>query len=168
MIDVRAARIFGPVDHLAFHLGPAPHILGIDQQQGDPRVALEVLEPPAIRAAVDPERPILLLEPDRHHLDRTVLAGGPNERGEDFLGKGLHFWTELNRHQTTSHLNSRVASTTATPSQMKMPSKSVRMAQSEAPSTLILRRASETYVSGEYCGIVCSHSGTVERQKYLP
>src|ERR1700738_109876 len=110
MIDVVAARIFSPVDHLAFHLGPAPHILGIDQEQGDARVALQVLEPPTIRPAVDPERPILLLEPDRYHLDRTVLASGPDEHRKDFLGEGLHFWAELNRHQTTSHLNSRVAS----------------------------------------------------------
>src|SRR5437879_12933820 len=51
---------------------------------------------------------------------------------------------------------------------MKMPSKSVRTAQREAPSTLMLRRASETYVSGEYCVIVCSHSGMLEREKKMP
>src|SRR5438046_10438693 len=69
---------------------------------------------------------------------------------------------------TTSHLKRRVASTTVIPSQMKMPSKSVRTAQREAPSTLMLRRASETKVSGEYCVIVCNHSGMLEREQKMP
>src|ERR1700681_4005779 len=32
LIDVLAARVFGPVDHPPLNLGPAEHLLGIDQQ----------------------------------------------------------------------------------------------------------------------------------------
>src|SRR5437899_4597644 len=55
MIDVLAAGIFGPVDHAALDLGPAKHVFRVDQQQGDARVALQMLEPPSVGAPVDPE-----------------------------------------------------------------------------------------------------------------
>src|SRR6266852_3302398 len=116
LIDVVAARVVGPVDHPALDLGPAAHLLGIDQQQRDAWVTLEVLEPAAIRAAVDPERTVLLLEPHRHDLDGPVFAVGPNDRRKDLLGKRLHFRAELNCHHTTSHLNRRVASSLRSPS----------------------------------------------------
>src|ERR671924_1075450 len=56
MVDVLAPGILFPLDHTAEDLRPAPHVLGVDQQQGDARIALQVLEPAAIRPAVDPER----------------------------------------------------------------------------------------------------------------
>src|SRR6267378_5411855 len=144
MFDVVATRVFGPADHAALDLRPAKHFLRIHKQQGDARVALEVLEPTAVGSAIDPEEPVLLFEPDRHHLDAPILAHGPDERREHLLRELLHFRTELDCHHTTSHLNSRVARTTAIASHTKMPSMSPRMAQREAPSTLILRSASET------------------------
>src|SRR3989440_6405580 len=144
VIDVLATRVFSPVDHAAFDLGPTKHFLRIDKQQGDARVALEVLEPTAIGPAVDPEGPVFLFEPDRHHLDTPVFADGPNERREHLLRELLHFRTERDRHQTTSYLKSHVARTTEIASHTKMPSMSPRTAQREAPSTLILRSASET------------------------
>src|ERR1700730_1639369 len=131
VVDVVATRIFGPVDHPPLHLRPAKHLLRVDQQQRDAWIALEVLEPTAIRAAVDPERSVLLLEPHGHHLDAAVLAIGPDDCRKDLLGEGLHFRAELDRHQTTSHLNSRVPSTTALASHTKMPSMSPRIAHSE-------------------------------------
>src|SRR5438552_1913477 len=144
VVDVLAAGILRPVNHATLDLRPAPHVLGIDEQQRDPWVALQMFKPTAVGAAVDPERAILLLEPDGDHLHRTVLAGGPDERRKDLLGESLHLGAELHCHYTTSHLNRRVASTTVIPSQMKIPSRSVRTAKREAPSTLMLRRASET------------------------
>src|SRR5918911_894920 len=95
LIDVLPARVFRPVHHPAQHLRPAPHILGIDQQQRDPRIALEVLEPTASGAAVDPEGAILEFEPDRHLLDAAVLSGRPDDRGKDLLHELLHLGTQL-------------------------------------------------------------------------
>src|ERR1700730_9989912 len=144
VIDMVAPCIFSPVDHAALDLGPAKHFLRVDQQQRDPRVALEMFEPAAIRPAIDPERAILELEPHRDHLDTAVFTVGPDDGRKDLLGECLHFWTELDRHHTTSHLKSRVARTTEMASHTNMPNMSPRTAQSEAPSTLILRSASET------------------------
>src|SRR5207245_8070569 len=45
MIDVLATGMFGPVDHAALDLGPPKHVLQVDQQQGDARVAMPMLEP---------------------------------------------------------------------------------------------------------------------------
>src|SRR3989440_1466977 len=90
MVDMLAAGILGPVDHAALHLRPAPHGLGIDQQQRDARVALQVLEPAAIRSAVDPEGPVLELEPHRDHLHTAVLAAGADDGRKDLLGEFLH------------------------------------------------------------------------------
>src|ERR1700687_6284853 len=69
-----------------------------------------MLEPASVGAAIDPEGSIFLLEPHRDHLDAPVFAVGPDDRRKDLLGKRLHFRTELDRHHTTSHLKSRVAS----------------------------------------------------------
>src|SRR5256885_5818226 len=144
LVDVLPAGVFRPVHHPTFDLCPAEHLLRVDQEQGDPWIALQVFEPATVGASVDPEGPVLLLEPDGDYLHRTVLAVGADDRRKDLLGEGLHLGAELHCHYTTSHLNRRVASTTVIASQMKMPSKSLRTAQREAPSTLMLRRASDT------------------------
>src|ERR1700694_4935943 len=102
-----------------------------------------MFEPAAVGAAIDPEGPIFLLEPHRHHLDAAILTVSSDDGWKDLLGKRLHFQAQLDRHHTTSHLNSRVARTTEIASHTKMPSMSPRTAQSEAPSTLILRSASD-------------------------
>src|SRR3979411_325674 len=59
VIDVVAARVFGPIDHAALNLRPAPHVLGIDEKHGDAWIALKVLEPAAIRSTIDPEGSVL-------------------------------------------------------------------------------------------------------------
>src|SRR2546425_5916845 len=144
MVDVLAAGILRPVDHATLDLRPTPHVLGIDQQHGDSWITLQVLEPSSVGPTIDPERAICLLEPDRDHLDRTVLAVGADDHRKDLLREGVHLGAELNCHWTTSsHLNRRVA-TTVIASHTKMPSRSVRTVQREAPSSLMLRRASET------------------------
>src|SRR2546428_10062050 len=109
MVDMVTARILRPIDHPTLDLRPAPHVLGIDQQQGDPWIALQVLEPATISPTIDPERAILLLEPDGNHLDRTVLAVAADDHRKDLLGARLHLGAELNCHQTTSHLHMRKA-----------------------------------------------------------
>src|SRR6202165_3444503 len=127
-----------------------------------------MFEPATVGAAIDPEGPISLLEPHRHQLDAAVLTVSSDDGRKDLLGKRLHFRAELDHPHTTSHLNSRVARTTEIASHTNMPSMSPRTAQSEAPSTLILRIDSEPHVKGEYCVTVCSHSGMFEREKKVP
>src|SRR5438045_3235140 len=72
MVDVLAAGILRPVDHATLDLRPAPHVLGINEQQGDAWVALQMFEPATVGPTIDPEGAILLLEPDGDHLHRTV------------------------------------------------------------------------------------------------
>src|SRR2546425_9378215 len=168
MVDVLTPRIFGPVDHAPLYLGPAPHVLGIDQEQGDARVALQVFEPPAIRSTVDPERPVLELEPDRDHLDTAVLSGGADEGRVDLLGEFLHLRTEFDRHHAISHLNNRVARTRLTTSQTASPSKSPRTAHKLSPSRLMLRRAFARKVSGSTFVIGCNQPGSLVREKKTP
>src|SRR5256714_12642761 len=168
MVDVIAAGILGPVDHATQHLRPAPHGLGVDQQQADPRIALQMLEPPAIRATVDPEGPILELKPDRDHLDAAVLSGGADDGRIDLLGEFLHLGTEFDPHQATSHLNSRVASTRVITSQTARPANSPRTAHKLAPSRLMLRRAFARKVSGSTFVIGCNQAGLLESEKKTP
>src|SRR6267143_1657848 len=168
MVDMVATRVFGPVDHATLDLGPAKHFLRIDKQQGDAGVALEVLEPTAIGPAVDPEGPVSLFEPDRHHLDAPIFAHGPDERREHLLRELLHFRTELDRHHATSHLNNRIAMTSAIASQTANPSRSPRTAQRSAPSRLMLRRALAKKVSGNTLVIGCNHPGSFDSEKKTP
>src|SRR2546422_4095506 len=168
MVDVLAAGILGPVDHAAQHLRPAPHGLGVDQQQADPRVALQMLEPPSIRATVDPEGPVLELEPDRDHLDTAVLSGGADDGRIDLLREFLHLRTELDPHQATSHLNSRVARTRAITSHTARPANSPRTAHKLAPSRLMLRRAFARKVSGSTFVIGCNQLGSLDSEKKTP
>src|SRR5438046_9724955 len=60
MVDVVATGILRPIDHATLDLCPAPHVLGINQQQRDSWVTLEMFEPAAVGAPGDPERTIRL------------------------------------------------------------------------------------------------------------
>src|ERR1700674_3820856 len=95
----------GRIDQASLDLRPAEHLLRIEPEQGDARVALHVQEPVSPGAAIDPQLTVAVLVPDWSHLHTDILASRAQDDGQGFVEKCLQAGTELESHARLYTLN---------------------------------------------------------------
>src|SRR5262249_13858090 len=88
----------GGVDESTLDLCPAEHVARVEHVQRDARIALHVLEPASVRAAIEQEVVICELEPHGIQLHAAIASGRPDGDRQRLVEERPEARTDLKGH----------------------------------------------------------------------